>query len=712
MGAVVRTNGVLSHNQRYQKIERFIQHVDVKIQHLKIYQNGLVKVITDEKKVLLHRYNVHLPTFTDQVHFETYLKCVYFILSQQDNGDYVLRPLLRLQGGGVNQSATKKPQSEKEAPAKRKMISEMEEKQLLNAASQKNMGLVSNMLQNINFKNLAIKQTTANQVLLHAAHIGNETIVFQLIDGYGASPGPALHYASCYGHKALVQRLLDAGVKPNAPALYGACSKGYIEIVKALIAAGVDVNGEGNKSPLVICLEKGHHAIYDLLIEQGATVKAKMILRMIEDMCQDKFSASERKAHRDKIITFMNLCVDFNPKDKGCAAALFKACMYGEVVIVQRLIKSGVNVNKPYNSDRYPITIAVCCGYYEIVVLLIENGATLNGSEGHLLNMACKAGHEEIAKILMKHGATFNRASLSIAVENGLPSIVKRLLAGGAKIETEGYYAKNFLGLIFSCYMSDHKGKENDYRKTVNILIENGVNIQDVKFQGSHHTVTPLVRAAGHGWEDTVALLLKRGADYAQIPKSEYKSLSQEVRLVLQPSLLDNEPAYLDVIKSLTEAIMEELSEASLAKLKSLVKIDMSEVVEQALLETAVGFYFIAEEKADFIQMKDSIVRYLSEKLDGLLEKKVSDSDKIKESLKESIEVWIAKKVLKQKKIEKAEKEYNSKKKVLEDQLEEQRNLRNQMERALEKANDEALKAAEERKKQTELLNSINKKLY
>lgn len=67
---------------------------------------------------------------------------------------------------------------------------------------------------------------------------------------------------------------------------------------------------------------------------------------------------------------------DENPlEDSAAFIALCNACRKGDARGVMAELNRGVNVNGRDNFDSSPLQLASLCGHYEIVQMLLENGA-------------------------------------------------------------------------------------------------------------------------------------------------------------------------------------------------------------------------------------------------------------------------------------------------------------------------------------------------
>ena len=87
------------------------------------------------------------------------------------------------------------------------------------------------------------------------------------------------------------------------------------------------------------------------------------------------------------------------------ARALIKAIATGNVRNVQRLLKSGVNVNVTTLSGKTPLMLAAFTGYADIVQLLIDGGANIHARDkdgNTALNIAERKGYTRIKALLLR----------------------------------------------------------------------------------------------------------------------------------------------------------------------------------------------------------------------------------------------------------------------------------------------------------------------
>ena len=121
------------------------------------------------------------------------------------------------------------------------------------------------------------------------------------------------------------------------------------------------------------------------------------------------------------------------------------------------LTKQGFDVDTLGNEDRSPLAIASGCGRYDIVKLLLKNGAKIDmqkvkGGKTALMS-ACRAGHHEVAELLLNNGAkldTQNKdgwSALMFASHGGHTDVVKLLLDKGADTDLQSEQWESALSL-------------------------------------------------------------------------------------------------------------------------------------------------------------------------------------------------------------------------------------------------------------------------
>ncbi|KAF7365799.1 ANK-REP-REGION domain-containing protein [Mycena venus] len=181
------------------------------------------------------------------------------------------------------------------------------------------------------------------------------------------------------------------------------------------------------------------------------------------------------------------------------------ASYYGHLQMVKLLVENGADMNG--REDHWPpLTAASQVGHDTIVQFLLENGVDVNACgryHGCALHVALVNNHEKIARMIIEHGADVNLqgeqgGALTMASWYGMENIVALLLEHGADINARGGQFDFAL----------HTALVNKHEKIARLLIENGA---DVNLQGEHGGA--LMVALWCGMENIVVLLLERGAD-------------------------------------------------------------------------------------------------------------------------------------------------------------------------------------------------------
>ncbi|GAH16777.1 unnamed protein product, partial [marine sediment metagenome] len=123
------------------------------------------------------------------------------------------------------------------------------------------------------------------------------------------------------------------------------------------------------------------------------------------------------------------------------------------------------------------------------------------------LDFAAINNQVRAAEMLLNAGADPNRTSgwepplLHIAAENDYRDLAILLIARGAKVEAPYGMHGNKTAL--------HAAAAANHPEMVNLLIRHGAKVDSRDANG----MTPLLRAAEHGWLPVVKVLLDRGAD-------------------------------------------------------------------------------------------------------------------------------------------------------------------------------------------------------
>ncbi len=219
---------------------------------------------------------------------------------------------------------------------------------------------------------------------------------------------------------------------------------------------------------------------------------------------------------------------------------LLDACRTGNLVTVKHLVNEA-NVNFKNEIGETPLSMAIKHGHFEVVKVLVDKGADLNGVESLIetsLTLAIKNRRYEMipffiekgvdinkpdfvgetplillvdqnrlqeVSVLLQAGAKVNMKSevgetpLVLAAEKGSVEMVKLLLAYGADVNDASYFKR----AVDSPLDAAARGK---HPEIVRILLDNGASLRG---QGEKAFFT----AAEYGDLQTLGIFLERGID-------------------------------------------------------------------------------------------------------------------------------------------------------------------------------------------------------
>ncbi|MDB6121389.1 MAG: tankyrase-2-like isoform [Pedosphaera sp.] len=304
--------------------------------------------------------------------------------------------------------------------------------------------------------------------------------------------------------KELLQLLHGIRLEPThrrmpPKSLTGAAMTGNIELVKQFLAAGFDVNEKtvGSSSPLVPVIRRGDLAMVDLFLQHGCDPRKR-------------------------------------PGPMSIFTPMYEAGETGNVPILQRLIKAGVNLKE---EGKTALEAAAENGHVEAVQFLLKAGVSAprkildetiaaaakdKGADPSAELASIRMGPAErpplqgvdrenaIRRILeiIRSGAINNRLNerdskgrypLTLAAENGDIEVVQALLKAGANPNPET--GPSFTPLHAACV--------DGHSAVASLLLKAGANVNAVTRLGA----TPLHQATEWGDPETIKLLLAAGAD-------------------------------------------------------------------------------------------------------------------------------------------------------------------------------------------------------
>jgi ankyrin repeat protein len=189
---------------------------------------------------------------------------------------------------------------------------------------------------------------------------------------------------------------------------------------------------------------------------------------------------------------------------------------YNNVNLLIETIKTLIEAGEDVNEKERPLVLAAEKGNIDIVKLLLEHGADVNGTESKYgsapLHFAAQKGYLDVVKLLLDYGADINQLNdqgttpLHFAAEGGNIDIVKLLLEEGAEdindTNDHGNTPLNFAAI-------------NGHIDVVKLLVESGANVNGE----NNHGVTSLLFAVWKSRIHVVKLLIQSQANVNQTNK-------------------------------------------------------------------------------------------------------------------------------------------------------------------------------------------------
>ena len=185
-------------------------------------------------------------------------------------------------------------------------------------------------------------------------------------------------------------------------------------------------------------------------------------------------------------------------------SSFLTACLAGDIVSAQNLLKKGADINTHSNNDTALIG-AVKRGDITFVRFLLENGASTESCNSIWqtpLRVAALAGNSTMVRILLDNGANIDatvsgETALTLAAKAGKEMTVHLLIERGANIEGGS-------GLD---YTPLHAAVIEAHMSVVQQLLDHGADLE-VRYEGK----TPLMAALCHGRDEIAQILIERGS--------------------------------------------------------------------------------------------------------------------------------------------------------------------------------------------------------
>ena len=248
-------------------------------------------------------------------------------------------------------------------------------------------------------------------------------------------------------------------------------------------------NVEDENFLLLVIGRKGKY--FSASINQGLGKK-----KFVKEQLDRKLSLWGYVGNKKALEVFMEVCTDFNAKDKNGNTPLHFAVINKHFTASEWLIKAGARANEKNKDGNTPLHFEASVGIEidKIRKLLTDNGAdpkATNKNGETPLHVAAKEGKLHASTFLINIGAELEAKNkngetpLHVAAKEGALDL-KILLQGG-----------------------NLKAKKKGLLDVVTLLLKEGVNLETT----NKDRETPLHVAVKEGFLDMVTLLVEKGAD-------------------------------------------------------------------------------------------------------------------------------------------------------------------------------------------------------
>jgi len=240
-------------------------------------------------------------------------------------------------------------------------------------------------------------------------------------------------------------------------------------------------------SPLDIAMDRGHHAVVELL--------EKRIYPL---------HAAAETGNRTVLAGLLANGIKVDQAMEGGWTPLHIACRNGHTLMARLLLENQANKKLTAGNGMTPLLIACQEGHVDAVQLLLDRGAEVdraNNDDETPLFMASRNGHVGAAQLLLENGAEVDQADkdgatpLFAACENGSVDAARLLLEKGAAVDRANKYGKT--PLFAACF--------NGHVNAVRLMLDKGAEVDLANKQG-----TPLEIAKRRRHDAVIKLLEER----------------------------------------------------------------------------------------------------------------------------------------------------------------------------------------------------------
>ncbi|KAF5895516.1 serine/threonine-protein phosphatase 6 regulatory ankyrin repeat subunit B-like, partial [Clarias magur] len=388
------------------------------------------------------------------------------------------------------------------------------------------------------------EKTTDGQTALHMAALCSKDDLVKLLASKTDPNSPGgpkaqlpLHYAASRPddffnvvHTLLKFSNTDARLRQDEDGhipLLLAVKAGNVGIVKELLSdlsesqlkAKTKENGD---TALHICCRRRHADMARVLIEFNANLNCQ------NDEGQTPLHIAAWEDDQTMLKFFYHRAANPNIADTLDKFPLHIAAERGHTTAVEVLTELfNSNILERTKDGSTLLHIASRFGNLEMLQSLLKKGVPLHMADKSgavCLHVAARFGHTTVVKVLLQKGLHVDATNkdgltaLHVAVENCKPKVVQILLGSGAQVQLRGGKA-----LEMPLHIA---ARVKDGEKVAEMLLKSGAEVNTEQENGE----TAMHIAARHGNLQTVRTLLEEGADLTWTSKAEETPLHVAVR--------------------------------------------------------------------------------------------------------------------------------------------------------------------------------------
>lgn len=305
--------------------------------------------------------------------------------------------------------------------------------------------------------------------------------------------------------------------------LTAVAGQGDTKAFELFLKAGADVNATSRygKTPLIAAAESGNIEIVKKLLERGAKLEAEMNRPSGFDVPGTALIRAIAEHKYNVALELIKAGANVNFENSAGRTPLMLAAINGNIELTAALIKAGANVKENITIEESPHFLAAEFNHDKVLELLLDAGAPVNETDDdentilfYVINQNSYDKNDRILnciRLLVSRGVSINAENndnetvLLKAAKKGLMRTSSLLIELGASLSAADSQGQNALLRVVSGaeYYSD------DRAQLIRFLINKGMNINDVDFEGN----TGLMFAASEGNVELTQLLLQLGAD-------------------------------------------------------------------------------------------------------------------------------------------------------------------------------------------------------